>query len=181
MRTGFKLALICAVATLALGFVNTLTEPEIAKIKEMELKKALASVLKGGEAGAAVNVEDNIFVKEVYPIISGPENGGFVLKLTGSGYGGDMDILAGIKNDGEVFASVLMANLETPGLGKKAEKAEYMLKFLGHGSCVPVPVRKTELESKDADAVTGATITFLGIAKALEAGSDYIRKAGGAE
>ena len=64
-------------------------------------------------------------------------------------------------------------------LGKKAENAEYMNKFKGTGADKPVPVKKTMLEAADADAVTGATITFTGVSKALEYGSEFAKKLGG--
>jgi electron transport complex protein RnfG len=54
-----------------------------------------------------------------------------------------------------------------------------MNKFKGTGADKPVPVKKTMLESADADAVTGATITFTGVSKALEYGSEFAKKLGG--
>jgi electron transport complex protein RnfG len=67
-----------------------------------------------------------------------------------------------------------MDNSETPGLGKKAENPAYMEKYLGTGaSDNPVPVRKSMLKPDEADAITGATITFLGVSKALAEGAVY--------
>jgi hypothetical protein len=90
----------------------------------------------------------------------------------------DMQILAGYRGDGEVFSAVLMQNAETPGLGKEAENPSYMEMFIGHGGEGDVPTSTSELESAEADAVSGATLTFLGIARALEAGSDYVASGG---
>jgi len=57
-----------------------------------------------------------------------------------------------------------------------------MEKFLGSGSSEnPVPVRKDMLKPSDADAITGATITFLGISKALADAAAYARSAGEGE
>ena len=93
-----------------------------------------------------------------------------------------MNILANYSSDGEVTAVVLMENQETPGLGKKAEKPEYMDKFIGTGGGAgDVPVRKGQLPQGEADAITGATVTFIGIAKALHTGSAFVKENGGAE
>ncbi len=71
-----------------------------------------------------------------------------------------------------------MDNQETPGLGKEAENPEYMKKYIGTGEDSPVPVRKSQLSQEDADAITGASITFMGIGKALASASDYAKKEG---
>ena len=71
-----------------------------------------------------------------------------------------------------------MANAETPGLGKEAENPSYMEMFIGHGGEEDVPTGTSDLEPAEADAVSGATLTFLGIARALEAGSDYVASGG---
>ena len=101
------------------------------------------------------------------------------MSLKSMGYGGDLIILGNFKTNGEIIDAKLMEDAETPGLGKKAENAEYMNKFKGTGADKPVPVKKTMLESSDADAVTGATITFTGVSKALEYGSEFAKKLGG--
>jgi electron transport complex protein RnfG len=44
-----------------------------------------------------------------------------------------------------------------------------------------VPVRKDMLSAQQADAVTGATITFMGISKALADGAAYVRQTAGTQ
>ena len=113
-----------------------------------------------------------------------------------------MKILGAYRPDGAVFSARLLDNAETPGLGKKAESPVYMNKFKGTGAGddKPVPTSKEMLktdqgaakqEMKQAltfrtwflggdagggtDAISGATITFLGVSKALAEGSRYVR------
>ncbi len=178
---GGKLAIICAVAAIVLGLTNSVTEPAIELNRKRELERALHTVVKQGTAGEEVPVEEHRIVRGYYPVFS--EDGeimGYALRLVGMGYGGDMDMLANFNLSGEVLGVVLMNNLETPGLGKKAEKPEYLEKFIGTGTRDrKVPTRKDQLSRDQADAVTGATITFMGIAKALEAGSSFVQNKGG--
>ncbi len=177
LSSGGKLFLICAVAALLLGGVDTITAPVIKERKILELKKALAALTPDAEAGEASEVTGNAVIKTSYPVLKENETAGYILELIGVGYGDIMKILARFDPDGTIKAVKLMDNLETPGLGKKAEGPSYMNKFIGTGGVSrPVPVRKDRLERKDADAVTGATITFLGIAKALREGASFIRK-----
>lgn len=173
---GGKLTAICAFAAIVLGFVNSVTEPVIEENKRQELLDALNLVAGDRDAGERIRVEEEGAVQYYYPIED--PDGGYIVKLIGTGYGGDMHILAGFKPDGEVFSIVLMENQETPGLGKKAENPEYMEKFIGKGDDEPVPTRKDQLPQEQADAVTGATITFIGIASALEEGSNFVQSLG---
>ncbi len=171
---GLKLFVICAVAALTLGGINAITEPVIIQRKILELQQALEELTPDAETGEAVEVADNPVIVKRYPVLKDGQSAGMLLELEGSGYGGEMKILARYDQDGTIRAVRLMDNTETPGLGKKAENPAYMEKFLGTGSAAsPVPVRKDMLTSAEADAITGATITYLGISKALTEGAQY--------
>jgi len=175
--TGLKLFAICAVAALALGAVNSVTEPRIAQLKVDELRRALAELTPDAETGDGEDVAVNPAVLTRYPVLEGGEETGSLLELSGTGYGGDMKILARYDSSGEIRAVKLMDNEETPGLGKKAESPAYMDKFIGTGTAGnPVPTRKDMLPGEEADAITGATITFLGVARALSEGSLFVRQ-----
>ena len=170
--TGGKLAIICIVAALALGIVNAITAPEIVRVKERQLKAALDQVSLGGSLGAPTEVGSD-GVDTYYPLnVLGIR--GYVLKLIGIGYGGEMEILGSFTEDGEILAITLMDNAETPGLGKEAERPEYMEMFVAHGGENDIPTSKRQLETGEADAISGATITFLGIAEALSAGERFV-------
>lgn len=172
MKSSLKLLLICSVAAAALGGVNAVTAPLIEKIRIERLQQALAEVMPGEELKPAVLVEDNPTVDSRFDVEG--DSSRYVLRLVGQGYGGDMFILAAYKSDGTVLEVKMMENLETPGLGKEAEKPQYMEKFTGKTGKF-IPVRKGQLSAEQADTVSGATITFIGVGKALKSGSEYIR------
>ena len=177
VKIGGKLAVICAVAAAVLGIMNAITEPRIEHIKQVRLEKALEKVSKGMNIGDRKVASDSKVVSAYYPLYEGTDEGapnGYILRIIGGGYGGEMVILAGFETNGEVFSVQLMENQETPGLGKEAEKSSYMEKYIGTGAEKAIPVRKDMLSQEQADAVTGATITFIGIAKALVKGSDFV-------
>ena len=159
--------------------MNAVTEPRIEHIKQVRLEQALETVSRGMNIGERAAVNDNKVVSAYYPLYEGTEDGaanGYICRLIGGGYGGDMVILAGYESNGEVFSVQLMENQETPGLGKEAEKQSYMEKYVGTGADQPIPVRKDMLPQEQADTVTGATITFIGIAKALVEGSNFVKE-----
>jgi electron transport complex protein RnfG len=168
------------VAALTLGGINAITEPVIIQRRIMELQQALDELTPDAETGEAIAVTENPVVVQRYPVQKEGREAGLLLELEGSGYGGEMKILARYDQEGIIRAVRLMDNGETPGLGKKAENPTYMEKFVGTGSeDTPVPVRKDMLPPGEADAITGATITFLGISKALAEGREYAVQASG--
>lgn len=176
---GSRLAIICVVAALVLALVNAVTAPVIEENREKDLQEAQAQVVGDASVGERVDVpeEDHDVVVAYYPVGSdSPPADRYVVELLGAGYGGDMQILAGIRADGEIFAAVLMENSETPGLGKQAEEPEYMeSKFVGTGGDdEPVPTTTGDLPEEEAEAVSGATVTFMGIGEALQAGSRFV-------
>ena len=179
VKIGGKLAIICAVAAAVLGLMNAVTEPRIEQIKQERLEAALGKVSEGMIVGEAQDTDEGDAVSTYYPLYEGSKDDtpeGYICRILGNGYGGEMAVLAGYTDEGKVFAVQLMENSETPGLGKEAEKSEYMQKYIGTGADKPVPVRKDMLSQDQADAVTGATITFIGVAKALVQGSDFVDK-----
>lgn len=172
---GGRLFFICAAAAFALGLVNAVTEPITEERRQRELQEALARLFPDGVAQDAITVEDSKSVAEYYPVHKDGGLVGYILSLREMGYGGEMTILAGFLLSGEILSAVLMENLETPGLGKKAESAAYMDRFIGTGGARAVPVRKGMLGRDEADAITGASITFMAIGRSLAAGVTFVQ------
>ncbi len=171
---GGKLALICTIAALILALVNAATAPVIERNRQERLNRTLSEIVGSQSVGERREVQDHDFVQAYWPV-SGSAS--YVLDILGQGYGGEMRILAGYRSDGEVFAARLMRNNETPGLGKEAEEPEYMEKYTGTGDDEPVPQRPDQLPPEQADGVSGATITFMGIGEALAEGSQFVENA----
>lgn len=177
---GGRLAVICTVAALVLALANAVTAPVIAQNRQEALNAALRQIVGDRQVGDRVPVdeEESEIVRAYYPVgASSSPASRYVVELTGTGYGGEMQILAGIAADGEVFSAVLMQNSETPGLGKEAEDAGYMEgKFIGKGDEEPIPATRSDLPPEEAEAVSGSTITFMGFADALRAGSTFVKE-----
>ncbi len=175
-----KLALICLVSALVLGVVHAWTAPVIAAGEDGALRRDIARMAGGGVVGresaegAAGAVRGFYVVKD-----KAGKTALYILRLAGSGYSGELPLLAAYKPDGEVRDAVLRDSGETPGLGKKAEDPAYMRRFVGGGAARPIPTRKSMLGREDADAVSGSTVTFIGVGRALEEGSLFVRRLGG--
>ncbi len=174
---GLKLALICAIAAISLGFINMLTQPRIEAYREQLILEALQEVSGAYEVGPQ-HEQDYEEVSFVYDLLENGEVAGYVIRIKADGYGGPMQIIAGYLSNGKLLDARLMENAETPGLGKQAEDPAYMEKFTGKGAEDPIPQRSGQLSAEQADSISGSTITFIGIARALQNGSEFVRKLG---
>ncbi len=176
INVSLKLLAICSVSALILGFVNSLTKPQIDKLENQGKINALGKLSGGGDVDplGEVLISDHETVLSYFTITLDSGVYGYILSLKAKGYGGEMKLLASYKDDGSIINAALMANQETPGFGKEAENEGYMDNFIGLGSDLnPIPLFTYQV--KDVDTVTGATITFMGISSALEKGSNFVK------
>lgn len=92
------------------------------------------------------------------------------------GYSGRIDLLVGIRANGEVAGVRVTRHRETPGLGDKVEtaKSPWILSFNGTSLQVPLPaewaVRK---DGGSFDQFTGATITPRAVVQAVYRSLEY--------
>ena len=179
LKYAFILLSICAVCSFALGWTNSITAPVIAK-QELENKmKALEAVSNTWAIGEQADTQGIPFVMYSIPLTEGSETRGYIVGLKSAGYGGDLTMVASYALDGEMLFAKMLTNSETPGLGKKSEQQGYMDKFKGTGAAKAVPTTKDMLDSSDAAAVSGSSVTFMAIGKAIKGGSTYVKTLGG--
>lgn len=180
LKTAIVLCLICAASAVLLAFANKVTEPVISEYERQIVIKALEEVSCGYSFDEQVKVDDVQYVSGRYALTEKSVVKGYILNIVTKGYGGEMTLAASYDTDGKILAVKMVSNSETPGVGKKSENEGYMDKFIGTGTERPVPVSKSMLTSAESAVVSGATITFGGISRALEAGSAYVKTLGGA-
>ncbi len=176
---GITLALIASVAAATLAIVNAITAPRIALYEEQVINEALQTVAGPYRVGEQIESVDEQII-DIYRLVGSDGTfAGYVVQLLGVGYGGEMTMMVSYLQDGEVLDARLLANSETPGLGKKAENATYMEKFIKTGAALKVPQSKGELSKEASDSISGATVTFSGVAKTIAYGSDFVKSLGG--
>ena len=150
-----------------LAFVNHLTEGPINEQKE----KALADGIKAVMVCDDLKVDETIEVRQndekgkelVYTVYEvkdaqGKDLGAAVESTTG-GFGGDLKVLVGFDQEGNILGYTLLEHAETPGLGAKADK--WFQKgekgdIIGKNPAEPLIVSK---DGGQVDAITASTIT----------------------
>jgi electron transport complex protein RnfG len=92
------------------------------------------------------------------------------------GYGGDIDLIIGIRQDGTVAGVRALAHKETPGLGDKVDlkKSDWILDFNQTSLQSPAPEQwKVKKDHGYFDQFTGATITPRAVVAAVKRALDY--------
>ena len=88
---------------------------------------------------------------------------GYVVQVAPSGFGGAMDIMVGVNNDGTCSGVSIISHAETSGLGANAEQESFRSQFVGKSN---VAVSK---DGGDIAALTGATITSRAVCDGVNA------------
>ncbi len=202
IKVSLALVIICTVSGVVLSLVNSITEKKIEKNSLESFNSALTTLVNGGVEEVDVQIipglhkiskvakggsnkdlsigSENVVKKSgilsYFEVIEKDVVIGYLVSVMDKGYGGDIKLLVYYDNYGSVLNAQLLDNSETPGIGKKAENPTYMDKFKNKGSSKnPIPVNKGMLSSSEADSVSGATVTFSGVSRAIKKGSDFVK------
>lgn len=166
VRFGLILGAICLAATLVLAVTYEVTKPKIAAVLKQEEDAALKKVLPPADLFTPKTVDG----MDYFEAFRGGELIGYCLKVTGSGYGGYIRMIAGIDPAGVIQGVAVLEHQETPGLGSKinevkpgAKEPWFLAQFTGKDG-------RTVAVRKDIDAITGATISSVAV-------TDAVRKA----
>lgn len=111
------LTVICAVVALLLSAANLLTAPIIEKHEASAANEALLVVMPEGKAFTQMDLSSYTLpdtVTEVYQ----ESSGGYVVKLTTSGYSAGMVIMCGVDASGTVTGATCLSSGETLGYEK---------------------------------------------------------------
>ena len=165
LRLAATLLIITSVVAAALAGINSVTAPIIAASNEAKTRAAVEAVLPGGgEKTDVPAVEAGAPVSEVYK----GENG-VAVKVSPSGFGGAIEMMVGVDNEGKVLGISIIKHAETPSLGavaaaKGSAGENFRGGFVGLSGTVAVSKDGGEVE-----AISGATITSRAVADGVNA------------
>jgi len=197
IHDAIALFIITIVAGVLLGAVYMITKDPIAKAEEEATNQAYAEVYKDAEftsddavtkavesfqsdvaAGKIDASYTDVELIEARPASSGGSQAGYVIKVSGKGYGGAVTIALGITNEGEVLGiQILDASNETPGLGQNSTKEDWNSQYVGMTADKTLSVVKDGSGSKDngtINAISGATITSNAVTRAVNVALKFV-------
>ncbi|MCI8753059.1 MAG: RnfABCDGE type electron transport complex subunit G [Lachnospiraceae bacterium] len=197
IHDAIALFIITLVAGILLGAVYMITKDPIAKAEEEATNKAYAAVYKDAEfasddtlteavksfqgdvaAGKIDAAYTDVELIEARTASSGGSQAGYVVKVSGKGYGGAVTIALGITNEGEVLGiQILDASNETPGLGQNSTKEDWNGQYIGMTSDKTLSVVKDGSGSQDngtINSISGATITSNAVTRAVNVALKFV-------
>jgi Na+-translocating ferredoxin:NAD+ oxidoreductase subunit G len=149
------LVIIVLISVSLVMVIGNMTQAKIAGQRDAEILKQLNIIFP--------EMTDFKYLDQYYEIYAGNDIAGFAFTVTGKGYGGDINMLAGIDSNYNVKALTILSNTETPGLGTRIEENAFTDQFKGLGM---QDINLTKDGGK-IDAITGATISSKAVTDAL--------------
>ena len=172
------LAIICLVVAALLGLVNQVTAPAIAANTEKTIQDSLKVVLPADSYekveydGGDITLDTGTVVP-VLAVYQAGEEGYVVETNSPNGFGGAIDMMAGINSAGEVTGLAIITHAETSGLGSKATDPEWQAQFAGATDIVSVTKDGGTIE-----AITGSTITSRAVCDGVNAARAVVEALG---
>ena len=159
LKTGAFLFVVAAISGTLLAFSESLTAPVI---KQNQLKAEIEAQNEVLPSFEFLEKTANINGKSFNYKVGFDRNGkvtGAVFKVSPKGFGGLINTMVGVNNQGRVIYYKILSLSETPGLGSKltSEKFSNGLKDLIENNASPI--FKVKKDGGDVDAVTAATIS----------------------
>ncbi len=174
VRLTVVLMLISGLASGALALVDSFTAPRIKAAQEAALQQALTQALPGAtefkedrEFLTLARQSDRSYDAALAFYRASAEDGsaaGVVVTVAPAGYGGPITTMVGIGSDGEVKAARVLSQSETPGLGVKVTRDEFLQSFIGAKTGETLAVNK---DGGRIAAIAGATISSRAVTRAV--------------
>lgn len=161
----FVLGVITSVTALCLAFVNSITAPIIDEMKNGASNEAMQSIVVNATSFEEQEVEDaNILT--FHNALSGDAIVGYCVKVAPSGYGGPIEMIVGLDENGAVLGTSIIDMSETSGLGTRIEEPSFAEQFIGKDSAIAIGV--------DIDAISGATVSSAAMTKGVSTAIEFV-------
>lgn len=174
----WKLCLIAVIAALLLGITNLMTAETILRQQKLKADNARTEVMPTADEFKEIETEDDedySNIAEIHNASDGGSDVGHVIKLIVKGFGGDIEFFVGIDEEGKITGVKMGKHLETPGLGTKVNDDSFNDQFDDMEDYVII-VKGEAKTVNDVVAISGATITSVAAADAVNAALEYYDK-----
>ena len=189
--------LITVIMGAILGTVYSVTKEPIEKAEEKAKQEAYKEVFP--EADNIVTIgEENLDYKQVndliqsfgfthdtideisYAVDADKNLIGFIVVVTNdNGYGGDIQMVVGMRTDTTITGLAFLVLDESPGLGMEADKAKFKEQFVGKHETRFEYSKTGAVAENQIDAISGATITTSAVTDGINAAVALITILGG--
>ena len=124
------------------------------------------SVIPVSEYPEALKNGDECNIPELTKIIK-KSDGSIAFDMVVKGYKNGFDIMVGVKDGAVSGVAIVSVGEETPGLGTNTNDEKWLANFNGKTGEVAIVKNKTNPADNEVNAVTSATFSSKGVAKAV--------------
>jgi electron transport complex protein RnfG len=183
MHHAMLLGGMAAITSALLAIGNKQTYPDI-ELRHMEdMKRSISQVIPpdlhtNDLLKDVLHFKTHGETKDIYLAKSDGKVKAVAFRTTTQGYGGAIDLIIGIKRNGDITGTRILSHNETPGLGDKIEAKKDHWIFAFTGLSLKNPGESQWKVKKDGgyfDQFTGATITPRAVVKAVKTSLVFFR------
>lgn len=174
LKLGLNLFVICAIAAGLLAGTNQITAPLIEERNEQANNEARQTVLSDAKEfklldSSKYKATSDVEVVEVYEGLNGSDIAGYTIKVLPKGYGGEIELMVGIKEDGSI-SGVNIGNMsETPGLGARSKEETFYGQYASKPATELTVIKSGTPGETEIQAISGATITSKAVTSGVNA------------
>lgn len=173
-----RLGIITLCAGLILGLVYNITIGPTKQQTEKQETEARILVLPDAEDFEKVDIQsDEAFsvIQQIYRGVSAGQTVGYTFAITTKAFSPNLKLTVGVDTNGVVTGVNIDSHEETPGLGANATNSEFLAQYVGVAE--PYVVAKIPTgEAGEINAITGATITSVGVTDAVTLARNYFNQ-----
>jgi len=142
--------MICVVVSAALAVMHTVTSPIVGAAAEERAQAAMLETLPEATGFEMISPDDfDGIPTTIRAMYRSTNDVGYLFIAAVRGFGGDITIIAGVDNDGNVISTSTLSHSETRGIGNFIEEEWFLGQFVG----------LSDSFDDDVDTIAGATIT----------------------
>jgi electron transport complex protein RnfG len=149
------LTAVVAVCVTALTFTDSITRGKIESQEEQKIQHMLSAMFP--------NMSKYTFKDDIYTIYSDGAEVGYAFLAVGKGYGGEISILVGLKDETTLKGITIISQTETPGLGSRIAESSFTDQFAG----LSIDEVALKQDGGEVDAITGSTISSKAVINAV--------------
>lgn len=176
LQIALNLTATCFVSGAIIATLYFFTHPLAIQQEKITQQNTMKALVADAEDFKAVDGKEGWYTAE-----KGGETVAYVVPSETKGYGGTIKLMVAIDKDNKVINYDIISANETPGLGDNAAKEPFKKQFRSKGSDDLV-VTKDPSNTKNIQAMTGATISSKAVTKGVKQAVDEVAEfAGGAK
>ena len=162
---GLRLLLICAVVAGIISFVYAVTKPKAEANLKATKDAAISEIFGTSEASDG---KDGFYTVRYGERLAAT---GYCIESTAGGFGGDLILMVGFDEGGNILGVSIVSLSETPGLGARVNDADYLSQYVGKSGSLTL----NKDGGSDIDAISGATISSRAVLSAVNAATERLQ------